>query len=130
MNAANPIALAEWLMECMRQYFERDGHLDPVAAVLATRDHKTGEKAARLVRYVAERAKTCAIVCGFEMWVVRSEDEQTLERAAEMGSRTARARTARRSSTAASTRGKRASRPYRVRARGRDGLQGVREAPP
>lgn len=106
MNADNPIALAEWLMQTMREYFERDGHLDPVAVVLATKDFETGEplrdpepvvlplqfaddaakqEAAELVRDAVRKTEACMVICGFEMWVVRSDDEKEIERAMEVG---------------------------------------------
>jgi len=106
MNADNPMALVEWVQSSMRRYFERDGRLEPVAIVLATRDPKPGralrepepvvlplrfhdardkDGAAELIRRVARKSEAVAVVCGFETWVLRSDDAKKLEVACKEG---------------------------------------------
>jgi hypothetical protein len=106
MNGDNPIQFAEAMMTVMRSYFEKDGHLDPVAFVLATKDYKTNaalpepepliiplhfrnqkdkDDAADLIREVARRTDAVGVLCAFETWILKGEDSEKLKRAARNG---------------------------------------------
>ena len=106
MNADNLIQFAEAMMTSMREYFEKDGRLDPVAFVLATRDYNTRkvlpepepmivplqfrnqkdkDKAADKIRKIAKRTSAVGVLCGFETWILSSDNTQELERAVKEG---------------------------------------------